>query len=92
MPTRCHRRNSAHKPAGIHRSSARRIGQIPPEFDAKSLRHFFASTAVRNGIPLSDVADYMGQKDMQVTHKTYKHLLPESLTSMSRMVSKALFQ
>ncbi|MEV6822319.1 tyrosine-type recombinase/integrase [Nocardiopsis dassonvillei] len=73
-------------------STARRIAQIPPEVDTKSLRHFFASTAVRNGIPLSDVADYMGHKDMQVTHKTYKHLLPESLTSMSRVVSKALFR
>lgn len=73
-------------------STARRISQVRPEVNTKSLRHFFASTAVRNGIPISDVADYMGHKDMQVTHKTYKHLLPESLTSMSRVVSKALFQ
>ncbi|MGW5679918.1 tyrosine-type recombinase/integrase [Streptomyces sp. NPDC003860] len=46
-----------------------------------SFRHYFASNALGNGIPITDVAEWMGHKSIEETYRTYRHLMPGSLTN-----------
>ncbi|WP_406220934.1 tyrosine-type recombinase/integrase [Streptomyces decoyicus] len=55
-----------------------------------SLRHFFASTCLSNGIPITDVAEWMGHKSIEVTFKTYRHLMPSSVGNAAKRLSLAL--
>ena len=43
-----------------------------------SLRHFYASTALAEGIPITDVSRWLGHKSIEVTHQIYGHLVPAS--------------
>ncbi|MFJ8046453.1 tyrosine-type recombinase/integrase [Streptomyces luteogriseus] len=43
-------------------------------------RHYFASNALGNGIPITDVAEWMGHKSIEETYRTYRHLMPGSIT------------
>ncbi|WP_259297119.1 tyrosine-type recombinase/integrase [Streptomyces griseoaurantiacus] len=38
----------------------------------RSLRHFFASNCLRNGIPITDLAEWMGHRSLDVTFKIYR--------------------
>ncbi|MGW2230528.1 tyrosine-type recombinase/integrase [Streptomyces formicae] len=42
------------------------------------LRHWFASTALSNGLPLLDVSRWLGHKSINETADTYGHLTPDS--------------
>ncbi|MEU5540443.1 site-specific integrase [Streptomyces sp. NPDC020362] len=42
-------------------------------------RHFYASNCLSNGIPITDVAEWMGHNSVGVTFKIYRHLLPGSI-------------
>lgn len=53
---------------------------LPAGFTFHDLRHRFASVALSNGVPLTDVAEHMGHNDVRVTAAIYGHLLPNSLT------------
>ena len=55
--------------------SAARAG-LPPEFIPHSLRHFYASTALAEGIPITEVSRWLGHKSIEVTHQIYGHLVP----------------
>jgi integrase len=41
-------------------------------------RHTYASLMAAAGVPLEDVADYMGHSTVEVTRKLYRHLYPDS--------------
>lgn len=43
-------------------------------------RHYFASNALGKGIPITDVAEWMGHKSIEETYRTYRHLMPGSIT------------
>jgi hypothetical protein len=43
-------------------------------------RRYFASNALGNGIPITDVAEWMGHKSIEETYRTYRHLMPGSIT------------
>ncbi|MFC9463190.1 tyrosine-type recombinase/integrase [Streptomyces coelicoflavus] len=43
-------------------------------------RHYFASNALGSGIPITDVAERMGHKSIEKTYRTYRHLMPGSIT------------
>jgi integrase len=57
--------------------AAARAG-LPPEFIPHSLRHFYASTALAEGIPITEVSRWPGHKSIEVTHQIYGHLVPSS--------------
>lgn len=59
-------------------SSARRAG-IPKGFTAHSLRHGFVSALLSRGVPITDVAQWLGHRDINITFATYGHLVPSSL-------------
>lgn len=47
-------------------------------FRPHDLRHVFASVALAGGVPLPDVARWLGHRDIQTTYRTYSHFLPDS--------------
>jgi integrase len=51
---------------------------LPPEFIPHSLRHLYASTALAEGIPITEVSRWLGHKNIEVTHQIYGHLIPSS--------------
>ena len=57
--------------------AAARAG-LPPEFIPHSLRHLYASTALAEGIPITEVSRWLGHKSIEVTYQIYGHLVPSS--------------
>ena len=57
--------------------AAARAG-LPLEFIPHSLRHLYASTALAEGIPITEVSRWLGHKSIEVTHQIYGHLVPAS--------------
>jgi integrase len=58
--------------------AAARRAEIPAGFRPHSLRHAFASTLLSRGVPITDVARWMGHKDIRETYMTYSHFMPEA--------------
>jgi integrase len=58
--------------------AAARSATIPAGFRAHSLRHAFASTLLSRGVPITDVARWLGHKDIRETYNTYSHFMPEA--------------
>ena len=57
--------------------AAARAG-LPPEFIPHSLRHLYASVALTEGIPITEVSRWLGHNSIEVTHQIYGHLIPSS--------------
>ena len=57
---------------------ARKSG-IPQGFRPHSLRHAFVSALLSRGVPITDVAAWLGHRNINVTFATYGHLVPSSL-------------
>ncbi|MFI9293759.1 tyrosine-type recombinase/integrase [Streptomyces gardneri] len=55
-------------------------------------RHYFASNALGSGIPITDVAEWMGHKSIEETYRTYRHLMPGSITKAARILDAGLWQ
>lgn len=51
---------------------------IPAGFTPHSLRHAFVSALVGCGVPITDVAQWVGHKDINVTYAIYGHLVPNA--------------
>jgi integrase len=52
---------------------------IPAGFTAHSLRHMYASVMlVEGGIDITEVARFLGHRDINETYRTYGHLLPNA--------------
>ncbi|MDX6621746.1 MAG: hypothetical protein QOK36_4132 [Gaiellales bacterium] len=49
-----------------------------PSITLHEARHTYASLMAAAGVPLEDVADYMGHSTVEVTRKLYRHLYPDS--------------
>ncbi|GGX75819.1 tyrosine-type recombinase/integrase [Streptomyces hiroshimensis] len=58
---------NAKKAAGI-------IRKITPHW----LRHFFASAGLSKGVPVTDMAAWLGHRDPKITHQTYAHIMPDA--------------
>ena len=56
---------------------ARKAG-IPDGFTPHSLRHAFVSALLARGVPITDVAQWVGHKDINVTYAIYGHLVPNA--------------
>ncbi len=48
-----------------------------PQFNPKTLRHFFASTCIMGGADLFTVAKWMGHTNLKMLMETYGHILPD---------------
>ncbi|MFF9644769.1 tyrosine-type recombinase/integrase [Kitasatospora aureofaciens] len=48
------------------------------KYTPHSLRHFFASTALANGVPIHEVSRWLGHKSIKTTVDIYGHLVPEA--------------
>jgi integrase len=42
------------------------------------LRHFFASAALSRGVPVHEVAEWLGHSDPRVTYQMYSHVMPDA--------------
>lgn len=42
------------------------------------LRHFFASAGLSKGVPVTDMAEWLGHRDPRITHQTYAHVMPDA--------------
>jgi integrase len=62
---------------------------LPPEFIPHSLRHLYASTALAEGIPITEVSRWLGHKSIEVTHQIYGHLVPSSFDRASAALDAA---
>ncbi|MEV8464190.1 MULTISPECIES: tyrosine-type recombinase/integrase [Streptomyces] len=62
------------------------VVDIPKGMVLYGNRHFFASNCLSNGIPITDVAEWMGHKSLDVTFKVYRHLMPGSISTAARVL------
>lgn len=52
--------------------------QLPEDTTSHDLRHTFASTALAEGVPISEVSRWFGHKSITTTVDLYGHLVPEA--------------
>nr|WP_216588197.1 tyrosine-type recombinase/integrase [Streptomyces brasiliscabiei] len=55
-----------------------------PRRHPRSLRHFFASTALANGVLIHEVSRWLGHKSIKATVDIYSHLIPEAMDRYAR--------
>ncbi|WP_406499690.1 tyrosine-type recombinase/integrase [Streptomyces sp. NBC_00846] len=63
---------------------------IPEGMVVYSFRHFFASNCLTHGIPVTDVAEWMGHQSLDVTFKIYRHLMPGSISKAATILDFGL--
>lgn len=61
-----------------HFTKARDAAGIDKRFTPHSLRHVFASVALAEGVPISDVSRWLGHRNIQTTYAIYSHFVPSS--------------
>ncbi|MGP3756794.1 tyrosine-type recombinase/integrase [Streptomyces sp. IBSNAI001] len=79
---------------GMERRRVRRLFENAPPADGVGMygfRHYFASNALGNSIPITDVAEWMGHKSIEETFRTYRHLMPGSITKAARVLDAGLW-
>jgi integrase len=59
-------------------SHAARDAGISTGFTPQPLRHAFASAMLSKGVPITDVAHWLGHRDVRVTFRIYGHLVPSA--------------
>ena len=47
-------------------------------FHPHSLRHLFASVMLGQGVDITEIAKWLGHKNINETYRTYGHLLPNA--------------
>lgn len=57
---------------------AAKAAGIPGGFTPHSLRHAFASALLGRNVPIGDVSQWLGHKDVNTTYGTYRHMLPDA--------------
>lgn len=51
---------------------------IPEGFTPHSLRHAYASAMLARGVQITELAHFLGHRDINMTHNIYGHLLPSA--------------
>lgn len=70
--------------------AVRKAVGIAEGFTAHSLRHAFVSALLARGVPITDVAAWLGHREISVTYRVYGHLVP-SAASRARAALDAEF-
>jgi Phage integrase family len=58
---------------------AAKAAGITEGFAPHSLRHAFASAMLARGVQITELAHFLGHRDISVTHQVYGHLLPSAV-------------
>ncbi len=66
-----------------------RKADLPGQFVPHSLRHHFASVALAEGIPITDVSRWLGHKTIEITYRIYGHLVPEAAGRARKILDEA---
>ncbi|MFJ3794439.1 tyrosine-type recombinase/integrase [Kitasatospora sp. NPDC090091] len=66
------------------------LANIPEGVTLYGNRHFFASNCLTHNIPITDVAEWMGHKSIDVTFKIYRHLMPGSIGRAAQVLDLGL--
>jgi integrase len=61
-----------------------------PQYTPKSFRHFFVSAAIHAGIPIFEIAQWVGHRTTKVTELVYAHILNEAFRRGRDILSGAL--
>ncbi|MFI2184989.1 tyrosine-type recombinase/integrase [Streptomyces sioyaensis] len=61
-----------------------------PKYTPHCLRHFFASTALANGIPIHEVSHWLGHRSIKTTVDVYGHLVPGAWSRCREIMQGAL--
>ncbi|MFD4951292.1 tyrosine-type recombinase/integrase [Streptomyces sp. NPDC058451] len=80
----------AHTTLNYQWSAAKKRAGITRRLTPYSLRHFFASNCLANGIPITDVAEWMGHKNINMTFRIYRHLMPASIGRAAKLLNEGL--
>ncbi|MFD3375088.1 MULTISPECIES: tyrosine-type recombinase/integrase [unclassified Streptomyces] len=80
----------AHTTLEYQWNAAKKREGIARRLTAYSLRHSFASNCLARGIPVTDVAEWMGHKNINMTFKIYRHLMPASIGRAARLLDEGL--
>ncbi len=54
------------------------LAGLPDTFIPHTLRHTYASVALHQGIPITEVSRFLGHRSIEVTHQVYGYLVPSS--------------
>jgi integrase len=66
------------------------VGVVPGrENGFHQLRHHFASVALRDGVDIRQLAEYLGHSDPAFTLRVYCHLMPGTRTGSGRLSTGA---
>ncbi|GAA2249006.1 site-specific integrase [Streptomyces atrovirens] len=80
----------AHTTLEYQWGAARKRAGIAKRLTTYSLRHFFASNCLARGIPITDVAEWMGHRNINMTFKIYRHLIPASIGRAAKLLNEGL--
>ncbi|MFI5761572.1 tyrosine-type recombinase/integrase [Streptomyces sp. NPDC051563] len=58
--------------------SAKAAAGITRKITPHWLRHFFASAGLSKGVPVTDMAEWLGHRDPKITYQTYAHVMPDA--------------
>jgi integrase len=58
-----------------------RSAGLPVAFTPHQCRHAYASALLSQLVPITDVARWLGHRDISITYATYSHLLPDAAAS-----------
>ncbi|WP_344007575.1 tyrosine-type recombinase/integrase [Streptomyces thermocarboxydovorans] len=61
-----------------------------PQYTPKSLRHYFVTTSLHAGIPLYEIAQWMGHRDTRTTEQVYGHLTTKAFKRGSDALGEQL--
>jgi integrase len=51
---------------------------LPTTFTPHTLRHTYASVALHQGIPITEVSRFLGHQSIEITHQVYGYLVPNA--------------
>lgn len=80
----------AHTTLEYQWGAAKKRAGIARRLTTYSLRHFFASNCLARGIPITDVAEWMGHRNINMTFKIYRHLMPASIGRAAKLLNEGL--
>ncbi|MFE0794019.1 tyrosine-type recombinase/integrase [Streptomyces mutabilis] len=80
----------AHTTLDYQWGAAKKRAGISKKLTTYSLRHFFASNCLARGIPITDVAEWMGHRNINMTFKIYRHLMPASIGRAAKLLNEGL--
>ncbi|MFF8615176.1 tyrosine-type recombinase/integrase [Streptomyces sp. NPDC015350] len=60
------------------------------KYTPRSLRHFFASNALANGVPIHEVSRWLGHRSVKTTVDIYAHLLPSAWERCREVLQRSM--